>query len=299
MGGSEGDSLRKRFGIILANFISKNYTTTTVLVSSLGFIFPFLFVISLPFLSKSRFEVLADIFAVALISVLLGAIFTVCSLYILTLPVSSCLKVLYEYLTYGEVPKFYEIYCLNNKVDKENTLDGSLILSLLVTDYLTGVYNRRSAEVCLKKCVNSEQTPLLSLAMLDVDNLRFINNEYGHSVGDICLRYVANVLKENIVGMDKNSWVGRWGGDEFLVMLCGLKEKESFEVMRRICSFFDENPVCVGNQLIGVSLSIGICEYDPKKDNEKNLLVKTDRALLEAKKRGKGQIICYSSLLPI
>lgn len=166
-----------------------------------------------------------------------------------------------------------------------------------MTDYLTGTHNRYSAERQLKEDIARAQRSgnEISLIILDIDEFKLINDRYGHDVGDICLKHVVEIIEG---GIRKGDWLGRWGGDEFILLLFDSDEKSSRKIVERIGAAVKEQPALTPKGEISVGLSVGICQYNGK-DQAEELFKKADCALLLAKRLGKSQIVYYSNTFPI
>ncbi len=159
-------------------------------------------------------------------------------------------------------------------------------------DYLTGVYNRYSCEERLSEGIARVQrsNDIMSLVILDVDNLKLINDRYGHGTGDICLKHIASIIKNNI---RKSDWIARWGGDEFVLVLFSSKEEPSAKILGRISTAIEQNPqYSPQGDVINLTLSMGVYQYSSE-DNIETLFTKMDDALYEAKRGGKNQIVYY------
>ncbi|HMA09747.1 MAG TPA: GGDEF domain-containing protein [Ramlibacter sp.] len=156
------------------------------------------------------------------------------------------------------------------------------------TDALTYLPNRRSMIAELQRQVTFSErysTPL-SVSMIDVDNFKDINDTYGHAVGDQVLRYIASEMRDRIRQPDV---IGRLGGDEFLVILPSSPSNAASEQARRLCQQIAGTPVIAGKEIITVSLSIGITQYQPNSDDWHTLLERADQAMYQAKRNGRGQ----------
>ncbi|NIP38258.1 MAG: GGDEF domain-containing protein, partial [Candidatus Dadabacteria bacterium] len=162
------------------------------------------------------------------------------------------------------------------------------------TDYLTGIYNRFSAETRLKEDISRSMRSdhKMTLVLMDLDDFKKINDEYGHDIGDFCLKHVVNIIKSNIRESD---WLARWGGDEIMLMLLDSDEVYASTVLQRITSTLEENSIPNSQGPIRLTLSVGISQYRSEYDFDK-YYKQVDTALLEAKRRGKGQIVYASKL---
>lgn len=128
----------------------------------------------------------------------------------------------------------------------------------------------------------------LSLIMYDVDNFKFINDTYGHSLGDKILKETAILVRESI---RKGDIFCRWGGDEFLILLPHTNVEGAKIVAEKILKRIKDLKI----DSINVSVSIGVSEFEREKDkNFNDLFTKTDKALYKAKKLGRNRIALSS-----
>lgn len=156
------------------------------------------------------------------------------------------------------------------------------------TDALTFLPNRRSIIASLQHEVNrSERYGFpLSISMIDIDNFKEINDTRGHTIGDQVLRFIASEMRDHIRQPDE---IGRYGGDEFLVVLPDTTENAASEQANRLCKQILATPVQAGKDQVSVSVSIGIAQYRPKEDDWHTLLNRADKALYQAKHNGRGR----------
>jgi diguanylate cyclase (GGDEF)-like protein len=121
--------------------------------------------------------------------------------------------------------------------------------------------------------------------MIDIDHFKQINDSYGHSVGDQVLFQLANILQDNVRSPDT---VGRYGGEEFLVVLPNTGLKQAGEQAARLCKRIRETDINVG-EMIRMSVSIGVAEYKHGQENWQKFLSRADMALYEAKNGGRDR----------
>ncbi|XFO67269.1 Diguanylate cyclase DosC [Sporomusa silvacetica DSM 10669] len=125
--------------------------------------------------------------------------------------------------------------------------------------------------------------------MLDIDNFKLVNDRYGHAVGDIVLQQVASTILGNI---RENDMCGRYGGEEFLVVLNNTSRSLAIEVANRIRSRIAEKIININiaeNFSVSVSVSGGV-SYLQGRDSIKDLIQRADQGLYLAKRSGKNCI---------
>jgi diguanylate cyclase (GGDEF)-like protein len=161
-------------------------------------------------------------------------------------------------------------------------------------DHLTGIYNRRASESRLKDSIELSrirQNPL-SFAILDLDNFKRLNDTYGHDFGDAVLRQVGELLRGNV---RRSDWVGRWGGDEFVVTVHG-NESEAMAMISRICELLRREDIMAPDESYHkLSFSVGVCEWSEAMDSHA-LYTKADEALYSAKRQGRDQVQLWSEV---
>ena len=159
------------------------------------------------------------------------------------------------------------------------------------TDSLTGLHNRRQimklAELEFQRARRFKH-PLTVLTM-DLDDLKELNDDLGHQVGDQALQMVADLSKKLI---RKEDCMGRIGGDEFLILLVEASRAHGLVVAERICQSISEFSITNGNKPVSTSISIGIASSNGNSTDLADLLNQADAALRKAKKAGKNQIAC-------
>ncbi len=154
------------------------------------------------------------------------------------------------------------------------------------TDPLTFLPNRRSILAELQRQVTYSErygTPL-SVSMIDLDHFKDVNDTYGHAAGDQVLRFMASELRDRIRQPDE---IGRYGGDEFLMILPNTSASAAAEQANRLCQQLWSTTLAPGRVPVQVSLSIGIAQYQSHGDNWHALLERADQALYQAKSDGR------------
>lgn len=146
-----------------------------------------------------------------------------------------------------------------------------------VTDALTGLYNRRYMEDLL---LNSDQD--LFIAMADVDDFKKVNDELGHVVGDDVLVGISNVMRSTL---GSNGAIGRWGGEEFIIVSYGESEENFTDQLSRMLDNISSHSFGVNRP---ITISLGAVRHSAKE--HRAALRSVDEALYSAKTSGKN---CY------
>jgi diguanylate cyclase (GGDEF)-like protein len=170
----------------------------------------------------------------------------------------------------------------------ENARLHGMVEQQALVDGLTGLANRRAATDALHaEAARAErlQTPL-TIVLADLDGFKEVNDEYGHAVGDVVLRVFADVLRQTVRESDV---AGRWGGEEFLLLLPGADEDGAVQLAERIRIGLAERSIS-GAPALRVTASFGVAEYAGEANSEE-LVVAADSALYRAKRAGKDRVV--------
>jgi diguanylate cyclase (GGDEF)-like protein len=202
----------------------------------------------------------------------------------------------YAYMMFGSIAAFALFgYFLGQESDMlEEEKKRATILA--ITDGLTGLYNHRYLHQHLAAEAERAQryrTPLTCL-MLDLDNFKKINDTHGHPFGDEVLKIVARIIREQVRRVDT---AGRYGGEEFLVLMPHTVSSEALPVAERIRTEVQEFPFRCDSQDVHLTVSIGMATYNALQDasmNKSDLLKAADDALYQAKRDGKNKTLIGS-----
>ena len=187
----------------------------------------------------------------------------------------------------------------NSRMEQSLLSANEELRSLSETDSLTGLANKRKYKDTLEAEWNRavRNGNPLTMIVLDVDHFKNFNDLYGHQQGDVCLRRLADILKNCCKRI--TDLAARYGGEEFIILLPESDPEKSFlfcETIRNCIA--DEKILHEGNPNIGiVSCSFGITTMIPRKDHNPSVLFeRADKALYEAKKTGRNKTVCFEDL---
>jgi len=172
--------------------------------------------------------------------------------------------------------------------------EGRRLEEMAYTDELTGLGNRRHAAKFLAEEFHEAQLGknALSLFLLDLDDFKPVNDTYGHQAGDLVLRAVAHALTASVRASD---FVGRIGGDEFLVVLPDTDSQCASVVAHRVADRLRGITVTPGEDesrtIERLTASVGISSYPANAGSRRGLVEDADRAMYAAKRSGKGHIL--------
>ncbi len=160
------------------------------------------------------------------------------------------------------------------------------------TDSLTGAYNKMATKAMIDSYIAKNTSGSHMLLLIDVDDFKKVNDTYGHQCGDEILTYVIRNLRETYVSGEV---IGRVGGDEFVVFIGAVKDKEQLLEKAQELHALLHRPYKRGNQTIPVSASIGVAMYPEDGAGYDELLYCADHALYEVKATQKGNFAIYSA----
>ncbi len=177
---------------------------------------------------------------------------------------------------------------VNYRIETERKLRNTLkkMRLLSTTDELTSINNRRS----MMKKINYELVRLernkepFALILCDVDNFKAINDTNGHDAGDFILQEIANLM---VNAVRKQDIVGRWGGDEFLLLLPQTTLEGGFKLAENIRKMIWKHPFSYQKLDMKITLTLGISAYR-ESENVDECLKRADLALYEGKKAGRN-----------
>lgn len=180
---------------------------------------------------------------------------------------------------------FSETHRRENVVEENKTLKKALL-----HDPLTKIYNRRFMYYQLELLINEFKmfkTPL-GLLFIDIDHFKRVNDTYGHDAGDKVLEAVAQTLSLNVRFSD---YVGRYGGEEFIVLLRGVDYEQMRLLAERLRLLVAEASIAIDEaHRIAVTISIG-CAYLHDKDTKSSLLSTADDNMYQAKESGRNKVV--------
>ena len=161
-------------------------------------------------------------------------------------------------------------------------------------DYLTGLFNRRYLFDIGVKLYNENKLndKIFSIAIIDIDNFKIINDTYGHDVGDVAIKEVAKILNKNI---NSNAIISRLGGEEFCICFYNRNKDEILELLEYIRNEFENNQIRINDLILKYTVSIGATLDFGK--NFDDMIRIADEYLYVAKKEGRNRVRTNESRL--
>jgi len=196
---------------------------------------------------------------------------------------------------------YYEEETITPILGKDNSIENFVVTSqditervrmeeslqkLATTDSLTGVYNRHKSneelrvEIARAKRYHSS----FALVMIDIDHFKVVNDTYGHDIGDYVLQEFSSIISNLIRESDR---FGRWGGEEFLIILPQLEEEQ---IMPFAYKLKEAVATHVFKDIDPITISVGVSVFH-ENDTKKSLLKRVDQALYQAKKEGRNRVV--------
>lgn len=175
------------------------------------------------------------------------------------------------------IDEFDGVEILKNNLEEEANID-----------FLTGCVNKKETETSIETFLKQHlryKTPF-SILMFDIDFFKKVNDTYGHLAGDFILKELAKIIQDIIRESDI---CGRFGGEEFLVLLPNTKMSGALKLAKRMRKSIEDYKFKFENQIISITMSIGITSAS-KNDSVFSLIERVDDALYKAKHNGRNRI---------
>ena len=156
-------------------------------------------------------------------------------------------------------------------------------------DALTGTFNRRTIDLWLSRCFSEAHRgdQLLSVLFADIDHFKSINDTHGHAAGDAVLRQISEVLRKELQPTDI---LGRYGGEEFVVVLPGRNGDEARQLGERLRAAIELVRLEYDGKPIRITVSVGVATRLPRESEPAAAVARADQALYAAKRSGRNRV---------
>ena len=185
----------------------------------------------------------------------------------------------------------YQTFLDNQRqlIDLLTELRDMLIEHQYCFDALTGALNRKAISLLLDHSFENMQrySQRYSIAMLDIDNFKAVNDTYGHPAGDQVLKHISTFLKKNL---RRSDCIGRYGGEEFLIIFPETDIDTAFEVLEEAREDLINTGIILDESSLHVTFSAGVTQVLEEDDDAWIAVKRADTALYQAKKSGRNRI---------
>ena len=162
-------------------------------------------------------------------------------------------------------------------------------------DWLTGAMNRGNLEKTsdIIKAISKRARQQQAMLLMDLDHFKRINDNYGHLFGDKVICAFVHLAKE---AMRQSDVIGRYGGEEFCILMPNTNEQEAMLLAERIRCKFENHPFASHDKAIHSAVSIGVCDSKQVGREFNDMFGAADKSLCTAKKAGRNKVITYSNI---
>ena len=181
---------------------------------------------------------------------------------------------------------FAILYLLGKKLMRFSTKSIEKEINVdIVSEAFSRRYGEKNINEYFKKYKSTGDSPAIML--IDLDDFKHINDKYGHSFGDVVLKEIVSTINKIIRSSDQ---LIRWGGDEFVGILPGLKEEHIIEIGQKILDGVSTIEIPVGSEIAKASISVGFSYFNETDTAYNDVLKRADEALYKSKKEGKNKV---------
>lgn len=170
---------------------------------------------------------------------------------------------------------------------------GNKISEQAETDLLTNLKNRRSVMSFLQTSIDQAkiEKSRLSVMMIDLDHFKTINDSHGHLAGDLCLKQIAQLIKQNV--RNASDLAGRFGGEEFIVVIKDIDSQKANDIANNIRTSIERATISLNTKIeLKVTATIGICTLNAEQlSSIEHCVDLADKALYQGKKEGRNRVV--------
>jgi len=198
--------------------------------------------------------------------------------------------ILGERIDGGEFSEREKAYLMDIAIFAAIAVQNAVLFEMSTTDMMTKLKLKHFFLAALAQQLEaaSQTDSPLSLIMADIDHFKLLNDTYGHMCGDLVLKNVTALIKENI---RQNDIAARYGGEEFVILLPQTTRRVAASIAERIRRIIEASAVRCADKVISTTISLGVAEYDRDTDESGDSLIgRADSALYQAKHAGRNQV---------
>jgi diguanylate cyclase (GGDEF)-like protein len=190
------------------------------------------------------------------------------------------------------------LFAQHASIAMENALLFDKVQQMARIDEVTGLLNRRAFGEMGEYEINRAKRLMhpISLAMVDLDNFKQVNDQFSHQVGDEVLREVARLCRDKLRNIDI---IGRYGGDEMVILMPETNEEKAFFAMERLRKEIEDTPITVRENQFRITASIGLTSHYRNSPPIVEIMDQADSSLYAAKKDGKNCVRIYKGQNPL
>ncbi len=197
-------------------------------------------------------------------------------------------KLIFSRIETGNPDDYKYVFMVQNIHEEATAMFTSLkkLSNMALTDSLTGVYNRGKIETSVKNAIKEwgDRKEPLSMMIIDIDYFKLVNDVHGHAAGDKTLKRFAHIITDTLKGEEAD--IGRWGGEEFVVVCYNKSLDETLEIAEKLRSAVAETSMPSSQK---ITCSIGVAEVK-KNDRFEDVFERMDKALYAAKSNGRNRV---------
>lgn len=171
----------------------------------------------------------------------------------------------------------------------DDITEKEMLMATAARDPLTNVYNRRMGNLRLHSSFEryKEYGEFFTIVFFDIDKFKYVNDKYGHDMGDYVLKAVCDTISKEIRSTDM---LFRWGGDELLLICSGIMKENIYANIDRIRTIIENTKFEYNNEVLHLTVSIGAAYFYKNDHDEQQAVKRADRSLYKAKLAGRNKV---------
>lgn len=171
----------------------------------------------------------------------------------------------------------------------DDITEKEMLMATAARDPLTNVYNRRMGNLRLRSSFEryKEYGEFFTIVFFDIDKFKYVNDKYGHDMGDYVLKAVCETISKEIRSTDM---LFRWGGDELLLICSGIMKENIYANIDRIRTIIENTKFEYNNEVLHLTVSIGAAYFYKNDTDEQQAVKRADRSLYKAKLAGRNKV---------